>query len=144
MNNRAADILLIEDSLADIDLVREGLEESKLTNNLSVVRDGVEAMAFLHREGQYADAPRPDLILLDLNMPKKDGREVLTEIKTDDNLKTIPVVIMTTSPLEEDIIKSYKLHANAYIIKPVRLESFLKIVQDIEIFWLSIVTLSPE
>jgi two-component system, chemotaxis family, response regulator Rcp1 len=144
MNNKVADILLVEDSLADIDLVKEAFEESKLTNTLHVVRDGVEAMAYLHQEGQYADVPRPDLILLDLNMPKKDGREVLAEIKSDDDLKTIPVVIMTTSPLEEDIMKSYKLHANAYIIKPVRLDSFLKIVQDIEIFWLSIVTLPPK
>jgi chemotaxis family two-component system response regulator Rcp1 len=135
------EILLVEDNAGDARLAVEALKEGKVLNNLSVARDGVEAMAFLHREGEYAGAPRPDLILLDLNMPKKDGREVLAEIKTDENLKSIPVVILTTSAAERDIIKSYNLHANCYITKPVDLNQFIEVIQSIEGFWLTLVKL---
>lgn len=135
------DILLVEDSPADVDLTREALSDAKVFNELHVVDDGVQALAFLHREGAYADAPRPDLILLDLNLPKKDGREVLAEIKQDPSLRRIPVVILTTSEAEQDILKSYDLHANCYITKPVDLEQFVTVVQSIENFWLMIVKL---
>lgn len=114
-----------------------------MLNSLSIVKDGVEALAFLRRQGRYEGAARPDLILLDLNLPRKDGREVLAEIKTDTNLKRIPVVILTTSDADEDILKSYELHANCYIKKPVDLEQFIKVVQSIEDFWISIVKLPP-
>ena len=140
---RPIEILLVEDNPGDADLAREALEGSKLHNALHVVGDGVEAMDFLRRKGKHADAPRPDLILLDLNLPKKDGREVLAEIKGDADLKRIPVVILTISKDEEDILKSYNLHANCYITKPIDLSQFLKVVKSIEDFWLSIVKLPP-
>ncbi len=141
---KSIDILLVEDNPGDADLAREALENSKLKNRLHVVGDGEKAMAFLHHLGEYKDAPHPDLILLDLNLPKKDGREVLAEIKTDKYLKRIPVVILTTSQAEEDIIKSYNLHANCYITKPIDLNQFLHVVKSIENFWLSIVILPPD
>ena len=138
---KSIEILLIEDNPGDVRLTQEAFREAKVRNKLHVVGDGVDAMAFLRREGKYADAPRPDLILLDLNMPKKDGREVLAEIKTEEDLRRIPVVILTISKAEEDIIKSYDLHANCYITKPVDLEQFLKVVKAVEDFWLTIVKL---
>ena len=138
---RTVEILLVEDNEGDVRLTREALTEYRFRNNLSVVRDGVEAMAFLRREGSYAQAHRPDLILLDLNLPRKDGREVLAEIKTDVQLKRIPVVVLTTSMAEEDILKAYNLHANCYVTKPVDFDQFLKVVQAIEEFWLTIVKL---
>ena len=125
-------------------LTLEALKEGKVVNRVSVIPDGVEAMAFLHREGPYADAPRPNLILLDLNLPKKDGREVLAEIKADPDLKRIPVVILTTSRAEEDIARTYDLHANCYITKPVDLDKFLEVVRSIEDFWLAFVQLPQE
>ncbi len=137
-------ILLVEDNPGDVRLTQEAFKENKVRNSLSVVEDGLEAIAFLHRAGKYANAPRPDLILLDLNLPKKDGREVLAEIKEDPNLKSIPVVVLTTSKAEEDIIKSYNLHANCYITKPVDLEQFLVVVKSIEDFWLTVVKLPSE
>ncbi|HDS45341.1 MAG TPA: response regulator [Methanomicrobia archaeon] len=138
------EILLVEDNPGDIRLTREGLKEGRILNNLSVVEDGVEAMAFLRREAEYADAPRPDLILLDLNLPKKDGREVLIEIKSDPQLRRIPVVILTTSRAEEDIKSTYNQHANCYITKPVDFDQFVNVVKTIEDFWLTIVRLPPE
>jgi two-component system, chemotaxis family, response regulator Rcp1 len=135
------DILLIEDSPADVRLTREALKEAKVLNTLHVVEDGIAAMAFLRKEGQYADSPAPDLILLDLNLPRKDGREVLAEIKQDDSLKRIPVVVLTTSRAEEDVVRSYNLHANAYVTKPVDLAQFLSVVRSLEEFWLAVVTL---
>jgi CheY-like chemotaxis protein len=137
------DILLVEDNPGDVRLTIEALKEDKLQSNLHVVKDGIQAMAFLHQEEGYDDAPRPDLILLDLNLPKKDGREVLEEIKADENLRRIPVVILTSSQAEEDILKTYNLHANCYITKPVNLEQFTKVVKSIESFWLTIVKLPP-
>jgi CheY-like chemotaxis protein len=135
------EILLVEDSAGDVRLVQENLKESKVRNALNVVGDGVEAMAYLRKEGKYKDASRPDLVLLDLNLPKKDGRQVLKEMKSDENLKCIPVVVLTISKAEEDIMKSYSLHANAYISKPVDLNQFLKVVKAIEEFWLTVVKL---
>ena len=135
------EILLVEDSAGDVRLVQENLKESKVRNSLNVVGDGIEAMAYLRNEGKYKDTPRPDLILLDLNLPKKDGRQVLKEIKSDEDLKCIPVVVLTISKAEEDIMKSYSLHANAYISKPVDLNQFLKVVKAIEEFWLTVVKL---
>lgn len=137
------DILLVEDNPGDADLARETLENSKVYNNLHVVEDGEEAMAFLRRQGKFAGAPRPDLMILDLNLPKKDGREVLAEVKSDRDLKQIPVVILTISSDEEDIIKTYDLHANCFITKPIDLNQFIKVVKSIEDFWLSIVKLPP-
>lgn len=137
------EILLVEDNPADVRLTREALIEEKLHNNLSVVNDGVEAIAFLRKEGRYSNSVRPDLILLDLNLPRKDGREVLKEIKGDDNLKCIPVVVLTVSKAEEDILKSYNLHANCYITKPIDLNQFSKVVKSIKDFWLTIVRLPP-
>jgi chemotaxis family two-component system response regulator Rcp1 len=137
------EILLVEDSAADVRLTREGLADANVLNNLNVVGDGVEAMAYLRREGKYSNATRPDLVLLDLNMPRKDGREVLAEVKSDPDLKRIPVVVLTVSQAEEDILKSYNLHANCYISKPVTLAQFLKVVKSIESFWLTIVELPP-
>lgn len=134
-------ILLVEDQPAAVRLVQEVLKENNGNHNLYVAKDGVEAMAFLHREGEYALAPHPDLILLDLSLPKKDGREVLSEIKTDDKLKRIPVVILTVSESEEDILKTYDLQANCYIIKPIHLERFIQVIKSIENFWLTIVKL---
>ncbi len=138
------EMLLVEDSPADVDLTREALIDAKVRNNLSVVSDGVEALAFLRREGKHADAPHPDLILLDLNLPKKDGREVLADIKQDEELRRIPVVILTTSEAEQDIVRSYDLHANCYVTRPVDLDRFLTVVKSIEDFWLAIVKLPTE
>jgi chemotaxis family two-component system response regulator Rcp1 len=135
------DILLIEDNPGDVRLTMEVFREGKVFNNLHVVSDGEEAADFLRRKGAFADSPRPDLILLDLNLPKKDGRTLLAEIKSDQDLKRIPVVVLTTSKAEQDILRSYDLHANCYITKPVELEEFITIVQNIESFWLSIVKL---
>lgn len=144
MDKDPMQILLVEDQPAAVRLVQEVLKENNGNNNLYVAKDGVEAMAFLHREGEYALAPRPDLILLDLSLPKKDGREVLAEIKTDDKLKRIPVVILTVSESEEDILKTYDLQANCYIIKPIHLERFIQVIKSIENFWLNTTTLPPE
>ena len=138
------EILLVEDNPGDARLTQEVLRETKVRNNLKVVRDGVEAMAFLRRTGIYAREERPDLILLDLNLPKKDGREVLAEIKEDPELRRIPVVILTTSKAEQDIVKAYNLHANCYIAKPVDLVQFMAVVKAIEGFWLTIVKLPHE
>ncbi len=138
------EILLVEDNLADVRLTQEALKEEKLYNNLSVVNDGVEALAFLRREGRYADAVRPGLILLDLNLPRKSGREVLEEIKTDPDLKAIPVVVLTISEAERDILAAYNLHANCYITKPLDLNQFHKVVKSIQDFWLTIVRLPPK
>jgi two-component system, chemotaxis family, response regulator Rcp1 len=138
---RPIEILLVEDNPGDIRLTKEALKEAKVLNTLTVVQDGVEALTCLRRQGQYANAKRPDLILLDLNLPKKDGREVLAEIKNDEALKFIPVVILTTSQDEQDVLKSYGLHANCYITKPVELEQFISVVKAIEDFWLGIVIL---
>jgi two-component system, chemotaxis family, response regulator Rcp1 len=140
---RPIEILLVEDNPADVRLTMEALKEEKVYNNLNVVTDGVEAMAYLRREGTYAKAVRPDLILLDLNLPKKDGREVLKEIKDDQRLRVIPVVILTVSKAEEDVLKSYSLHANCYITKPVDLSQFIKVAKSIQDFWLTIVRLPP-
>jgi chemotaxis family two-component system response regulator Rcp1 len=137
------EILLVEDNPGDVDLAREALETGKMLNTLHGVSDGEAAMAFLRGRGRYAGAPRPDLVLLDLNLPKKDGRAVLAEIKSDDDLKRMPVVILTTSEADEDILKSYNLHANCYITKPIDLNQFIKVVQAIEDFWFTIVRLPP-
>ena len=135
------EILLVEDNPGDVDLAREALASNKVSNTLHVARDGEEAMAFLRREGAFATAVRPDLIILDLNLPKKDGREVLAEIKKDPGLKAIPTVVLTSSQAEEDIARSYQLHANCYITKPLDFNSFLSVVEQIKGFWLSIVEL---
>ncbi|MBI5951152.1 MAG: response regulator [Chloroflexi bacterium] len=135
------EILLVEDNQADVRLTQEALKEEKLHINLSVVNDGVEALAFLRREGRYASVLRPDIVLLDLNLPRKDGREVLEEIKNDPNLMAMPVVVLTTSDAEKDILESYELHANCYIVKPLDLNQFSKVVKSIEEFWLTIVKL---
>ncbi|HTX92857.1 MAG TPA: response regulator [Anaerolineales bacterium] len=140
-SGKPIEILLVEDSLGDVRLVQEALDEAKVRNTMSVVGDGVEAMAYLQKQGKYSRAARPGLILLDLNLPKKNGFEVLQEIKSDDTLKHIPVVVLTTSQSEQDIVKSYDLFANAYITKPVDLEQFLSVVKAIEGFWLEIVKL---
>jgi two-component system, chemotaxis family, response regulator Rcp1 len=141
---RPANFLLVEDNPGDVRLTQEALKNYKVRNNLHVATDGEEAMAFLRREGKYRDVPRPDIILLDLNLPKKDGREVLAEIKSDPGLKTIPVVIITSSEAEQDVIKSYNLNANCYVTKPVNLDQFIKVVQSINDFWLTIVRLPGE
>jgi chemotaxis family two-component system response regulator Rcp1 len=139
----AIEILLVEDNPGDVRLTKEALKDSKLHNNLHVVEDGVEALAFLRREGQYNAMPTPDIILLDLNLPRKSGREVLEEIKSSENLKRIPVVVLTTSDDESDILASYNLHANCYITKPVDLSRFITIVKNIKDFWFTIVKLPP-
>jgi len=144
MIGRPVEILLVEDNPGDVRLTQEALKESKVRNNMYVAPDGLEALAFLHREGQYADVRRPDLILLDLNLPRMDGREVLAEIKEDPDLKRIPVVILTTSKADEDILRSYNLHANCYITKPVDLDQFITVVRSVEGFWFTIVKLPPE
>ena len=141
---RPVDILLVEDSPSDADLTEEALSDGKVLNQLHWVADGVEALAFLRRQGKYADVPRPDLILLDLNLPKKDGREVLAEIKADASLKLIPVVVLTTSAAERDILKTYELNANCYVTKPIDLEQFISVVKLIEEFWLALVKLPSE
>ncbi len=138
---RPLNILLVEDSADDVELTMEGFKEGKLIHQLDVVDDGIEALNYLRRVGKYADAVRPDVILLDLNLPKKDGREVLQEIKADEELKHIPVIVLTTSRSEQDILTSYKLHANSYISKPVDLAEFFKAIKALEDFWLTVVTL---
>jgi CheY-like chemotaxis protein len=135
------EILLVEDNAGDYRLTQEALKEGKVYSNLHWAKDGVEALQFLRREGAHRGAPRPDIILLDLNLPKKDGREVLREIKADDSLKQIPVVVLTTSQAEEDVLRSYALHANCYVTKPVDLEKFIVVVRSIDKFWLTVVTL---
>ncbi len=144
METEAIKILLVEDNPGDVRLTLEAFKEGKVRNQISVVNDGVEALAFLRREGQYAAAPRPDVILLDLNLPKKDGYEVLAEIKHDPVLRRIPVVILTTSEAERDILQTYYMHANCYITKPVDLEQFITIIKSIETFWLNVVKLPSE
>ena len=141
--NGPIEILLVEDNPGDVRLTKEALREGKVYSNLHTVKDGVEAMEFLRKKGKYKDVPRPDIILLDLNLPKKDGREVLEEIKTDGDLKRIPVVVLTTSKAEEDVLRTYNLHANCYVTKPVDLEKFMVVVKTIDIFWLTVVTLPP-
>ena len=141
---KPVEILLVEDSPTDVLLAREALETSRILNNLHVVSDGVEAMAFLHGEGKYKTAPRPTIILLDLNLPRMDGREVLHAIKNDEKLKRIPVVVLTTSKSEADVMKAYGLHANCYIVKPVCFESFAEVVKSLENFWFAVVTLTEE
>ena len=138
---RPIDMLIVEDNPADRRLAVEALKEGKVINRLYEVEDGVEALEFLRREGEYKDAPRPDLILLDLNLPRKDGREVLAEIKEDEVLRRIPVVVLTTSRDEVDVLKMYDLHANCYVTKPLDLADFIEVVRSIEHFWLSIVML---
>jgi chemotaxis family two-component system response regulator Rcp1 len=143
-NAEPIDILLVEDNVRDARLAEETLKESKIHNNLYHVKDGVEAMQFLHRQGEYTHAPHPDLILLDLNLPRKDGREVLAEIKDDPRLRFIPVVVLTTSEAERDLVRTYHLHANAYVVKPIDLDRFIEVVQAIEDFWFAIVKLPPK
>jgi two-component system, chemotaxis family, response regulator Rcp1 len=140
-DGKPIEILLVEDNPGDVRLAVEALRDAKVANRLHIVEDGVEAMSFLRREGRYADVPRPDLILLDLNLPRKDGREVLAEIKQDADLKRIPVVILTSSAAEQDVVQAYNLYANCYITKPMDLDQFLKVVRSIEDFWLIVVTL---
>jgi len=137
------EILLVEDNPGDVRLTKEALKEGRFANLINVAVDGFEAMAFLRREGKYANASRPDLILLDLNLPKKNGREVLAEIKADSNLKSIPVVVLTSSQAEKDIVATYNLHANCYITKPVDFEQFICVVRSIEDFWFAVVKLPP-
>lgn len=141
---RPIDILLVEDNPGDVRLMREALRDGKLLNQLSTVSDGEQALAFLRKQGNYAKVSRPDLILLDLNLPRKDGREVLGEIKADPDLRSIPVVIVTSSQAEEDILKSYNTYANCYVTKPVDLEKFVAVVRSLEDFWVSIVKLPPK
>ncbi|MBI2924168.1 MAG: response regulator [Verrucomicrobia bacterium] len=141
---RPIEILLVEDNAGDARLTVEIFKDAKVRNNLSRVADGVEALEFLRRQGPFGQAPRPDLILLDLNLPRKDGREVLADIKADDNLRRIPVVVLTTSDAEEDILRAYNLNANCYVTKPVDLDQFLRVVKTIEEFWLTIVKLPAE
>lgn len=143
MTEHPIEILLVEDNPGDVRLTQEALREAKVRNRLHVVSDGVEALAFLRRQGLWATAPRPDVVLLDLNLPCKDGREVLAEIKADPNLHRIPVVVLTTSEAEEDVLRAYNLNANCYITKPVSFEQFLKVVRSIEDFWLTVVKLPP-
>lgn len=143
-NDGFIEVLLVEDNPGDVRLTKEALKEGRLLNNIWVVGDGVEALEFLRRQGKYAKAASPDLILLDLNLPKKDGREVLAEIKSDPRLRRIPVVVLTTSSAEEDILKTYDLHANCYVTKPVDLEQFMRVVQSIEDFWVSVVKLPSD
>lgn len=145
MNSRTIEILLVEDNPGDARLTLEAFKEGRVLNNITVISDGVEALAYLRRQGpKYADAVQPDLILLDLNLPKKDGREVLAEIKEDEHLKKIPVVVLTTSAAEEDVARAYGSHANCYITKPVELDRFLDVVHSIDSFWLSLVKLPQQ
>jgi CheY-like chemotaxis protein len=141
MKVEPAQILLVEDSPGDVRLTREALHDAKICNELHVVRDGVSALAFLRGEGEYAGAPRPDIVLLDLNLPRKDGREVLEEVKADPDLRTIPVVVLTTSEADEDILRSYDLHANAYVTKPVDFDRFIEVVRLIDDFFVTVVKL---
>lgn len=138
---KSIEILLVEDSPTDVLIAREALAEARIINTIHVTEDGVEAMQFLRRQGQYTNAVRPDLILLDLNLPRKNGREVLAEVKSDELLKSIPVVVLTTSEAEEDVLRSYDLHANCYVVKPVGFENFVNAVRSISDFWFNIVTL---
>ncbi len=138
------EILLVEDSPADVRLTQEALRDSKLVSNLSVVRDGVEALDFLHRRGEFVDAPRPDLVILDLNLPRLDGKDVLAEMKADPALRTMPVAVLTTSEAEIDVFESYDLGANCYLTKPVDLDQFIRVVQAVEDFWLALVRLPPK
>ena len=140
-NAKSIDVLLVEDDPGDTLMIREAFEDNKVRNRLTCVTDGVQALEYLRRDGEHADAPRPDLILLDLNLPRKDGREVLAEIKADDDLRTIPVVVLTTSQAEEDVLRSYKLHANAYVTKPVDFERFIDVVRQIDNFFVTVVKL---
>lgn len=140
-NVKLIDILVVEDNPGDARLIVEVLKSNKIHNSLHIVKDGVEAMDFLHKKGEFANVPRPDLIFLDLNLPKKDGREVLAELKSSDMFKQIPVVVMTMSQAEEDILRSYSLHANCYVTKPIDLDQFVKVVESIEDFWFSLVKL---
>ena len=142
--SRPVEILLVEDNPGDVRLTREALREGKVRNNLYVAADGVEALRFLRREGEHADAVRPDLVLLDLNLPRKDGREVLEEVKADPSLRHIPVVVLTSSQAEQDIARAYDLHANCYVSKPVDLDQFIHVVRSIEDFWFTIVKLPAE
>jgi CheY-like chemotaxis protein len=137
------DVLLVEDDPADVLLIEEAFADNKVRNRLHRVADGVEALQFLRRQGQYADAPQPDLVLLDLNLPRMDGREVLAEVKADETLRQIPVVVLTTSKAEEDVLRSYKLHANAYVTKPVDFERFIEVVRQIDEFFVTVVKLPP-
>ena len=139
--DKPVEVLLAEDNPGDVMLTKKALKRGKLANNLHVVTDGVEALSFLRHQGEYADAPRPDLVLLDLNMPRKDGQEVLEELKNDPELRRIPVVILTSSESEEDIVKSYELNANAYLTKPVDFDGFVEIVDRLEDFWFQVVKL---
>jgi len=142
-NLTPVEILLVEDNPGDVRLTQEALRDAKVWNHMSVAMDGIEALEFLRRQGQHAGAPRPDLILLDLNLPRKDGREVLEETKADPDLRSIPVVVLTTSQAEQDICRAYHLHANCYITKPVDLDQFITVVRSIEEFWLTVVKLPP-
>ena len=142
-DTRPIDVLLVEDDEGDVLMTREALDEGKILNRLHVAGDGVEALAFLRREGEHADAARPDLILLDLNLPRVDGRQVLREIKADDDLRRIPVVVLTTSEAEEDVLRSYDLHANAYVSKPVDFDRFVTVIRQIDDFFISVVRLPP-
>ncbi|GAA4921671.1 response regulator [Actinoplanes utahensis] len=142
-NGTPIEVLLVEDDPGDVLMTQEAFEEHKVRNRLNVVPDGAEALAYLRREGQYAEAVRPDLILLDLNLPRRDGREVLAEIKKDDDLGRIPVVVLTTSSADEDILRSYQLHANAYVTKPVDFERFIAVIRQIDEFFVSVVKLPP-
>jgi len=141
--SRPVEILMVEDNPGTVRLTQEVMRDSKVRNAMYVVDDGVEAMAFLRKQGRYASAPRPDLVLLDLNLPRKDGRETLAEMKQDEELKRIPVVVLTTSRSEDDVLRAYDLHANCYLNKPVGLEDFIKVVQSIENFWIEMATLPP-
>lgn len=140
-NLKIVEILLVEDNPGDARLTQEALKDGKVKNNLHIVYDGLEATDFLFQRNQYQNAPRPDLIILDLNLPKKNGKEVLAEIKSDESLKSIPVIILTISKAEEDVIRSYSLHANCFLIKPIDVNKFFDVVRSIEDFWLSLVTL---
>lgn len=143
LQGRPVDILLVEDNPADARLTVEALKDAKIQNRMNIVEDGAEALAYLRREGKHSEALSPDLVLLDLNLPGKDGREVLAEIKADSKLRRIPVVVLTTSQAEEDIVRSYDLHANCYITKPVNLDQFVSVVKSVEDFWLTVVKLPP-
>jgi len=140
-NVEPIEVLLVEDDAGDVVLIEEAFADNKVRNRLHVVSDGVDALRFLRREDEFADVPRPDLILLDLNLPRKDGREVLAEVKSDDELQQIPVVVLTTSKLEEDVLRSYKLHANAYVTKPVDFDRFIEVVRQIDEFFVTVVKL---
>jgi two-component system, chemotaxis family, response regulator Rcp1 len=142
-NSLPIEILMVEDNEGDVFLTMEALKEAKVANHVSVARDGEEALQFLRRQGKCASAPRPDVILLDLNLPRKDGREVLAEIKADLQLRTIPVVVLTSSKAEQDVVKMYDLHANCYIVKPVDFTNLMEVVRSIESFWLTVVKLPP-